>query len=270
MATSLYGLPSGNIAPNATITVSSGTGDSLYVPGNLANLNPAKPAKLTGTAGAWLFDFGTAVILEIIAIIHHNFLSGTTVLRVQGNATDSWSTPTLDQVVTIPTDDADGYPRNPFIDLLALLPNASDRTFRYWRVSVASNPVNVAVGEVLMVTSKLTFERNLQPGMGDEEEQPSITHDTDYGVTTVYHFGPKWRTWRGELILESMAAQAAFRTLYQDARGQARGFLFIPDPTVSDAWFVRFDSSRYAAVRESKNLFKHTVGLVEISRGLPL
>lgn len=273
MAISIYARASHNLAQNATVTVSAGTEDALYVAANLINLNPAKPAKIGETDGAWLFDYGTAVCLVLIAIIHHNFASGVTTLSVQANSSDSWADPPLDEEITIPADDADNYPRNPWIDLRDVLPAAEDRTYRYWRIVVASNPEPVAVGEVMMTDEGLEFERNLQPGMGEGEEQPVIEHRTDHGVSTIYHLGPKWRTWKGELILETPAAMAAFRALYQDAHGRALGFLLIPDPTgadCNDAWFVRFDSTKYAAARVMRNLRRHEVGFEEVSRGLYL
>jgi hypothetical protein len=275
MAITKYARASHNIAPLATVTVQSGVEDTLYLAANLTNLNPAKPAKITGTDGAWLFAFDTAVCLVLVAIIHHNFTTGTTTLRVQANTSDSWGSPPLDVEITIPADDADGYPRNPWVDLRDTLPDAEDRTYQYWRIVVADNDDEtfIGIGEVVMTDEGLEFERNLQPGMGEEEEQPIVEHRTDHGVSTIYHLGPKWRTWKGELVLETPAAMAAFRALYQDAHGRALGFLLIPDPTgadCNDAWFVRFDSTKYASARVMRNLRRHEVGFEEVSRGLYL
>ena len=66
---------------------------------NIYDGNPAKPAKLTTTTGAWRWDFGGAKQLDVAAIIHHNLTAGLNV-RIQGNATDAWGAPSLDQATT--------------------------------------------------------------------------------------------------------------------------------------------------------------------------
>jgi hypothetical protein len=270
MSVSLYARPQTNIAPRSTISVSAGVEDADYPAANLANLNPAKPAKLTGGSGAWLIDAGTPVALVVIALIHHN-LDPAATLTVEANSADSWGAPPLSQAITIPADDADGYPRNPWVDLrVGRVPDA-DRTYRYWRIVVADNPDPVAIGEVLPCTELLGFECDLQPGAADKEEHPIIEHRTDHGVSTRYPLGPKWRTWSGELNLTEAANIAAFRALYQAARGRALAFLFIPaTPALGDAWFGLLDSTTYAAARLLPDVARFQVGIEELSRGLPL
>src|SRR5438552_2828835 len=97
----IYQVPTDNLAATGTLTVQSGTEDTAYPKANIYDGNPAKPAKLTTTTGAWRWDFGSAKQLDIVAVIHHNLTAGLNV-RIQGNATDAWGAPSLDQAFTIP------------------------------------------------------------------------------------------------------------------------------------------------------------------------
>lgn len=270
MSASLYALPESNLTPAARVTVVSGTADPDYPAANLGILNPARPARLLEHAGAWLIDLLTAAPIDLAALIHHNFAPGATV-TLEANSADAWSDPPLSEVFTVPADDADGYPRNPWLDLAALYPTAADRTYRYWRLLVAGNDAPVAVGELLLCRGKLQLECELQPGMGDEEEIPSIAHDTDGAPGAIsYVIGAKWRRWTGQIDLTEEANITAVRTLYQAARGSARGFLVIPKPGLTDAWFAKLDGSKFSAPRQKPGSALVPIGFQEISRGLPL
>jgi len=270
MKYSRYAIPSSNLAPGATITVQTGTEDAEYPATCLSDINPAKPAMIEETDGAWLVDLGAATRVDAVAFIHHNFERGATTLRLQGNTVDAWVAPPVDEEVDVPDDDADNFSVNPWIDLAALFPDLGDRTLRYLRIVVENNPDAIALCELPIVGELLTFESRLMPGMNDGEEQPLLEHRTDHGVSTVYHFGGKWRHWTGELNLKTAAAEAAYKRLWQDARGRARPWLFVPDHDANDAWFVRFDSTRYSPSRMTSKLRRLQVGIEELSRGLYL
>jgi hypothetical protein len=270
MKASRYALPSSNRTPGATLSVNWGTEDPDYPAGNLGILNPAKPAKLLTGFGSWLNDLHAPVCLDHIALIHHNLDPDAATLTVQANSEDDWYDPPLSEVITIPPDDADGYPSNPWLDLKAAIPAAGDRTYRYWLITVTGNPDPVAGGELLLCEDGLAFECPLQGGLADDEDQPIVEHRTDGGVSTIYHLGMKWRTWSGELDLTEEANITAYRALYQDARGRSRGFFFVPDPDRTDAWFVRLVSTKYSAARPIPGVARYAFGVEELSRGLPL
>lgn len=124
MARLIFTLPSDNIAGTGTITPS--TEDATYPKAGFYDLNPAKPFKMTSTTGNIVWDFGDATKVDIFSIIHHNLAAGLEV-RFQGNASDSWGSPSVNQALTIPSYDADGFPVNIFQDMTS----HSSRTFRF-------------------------------------------------------------------------------------------------------------------------------------------
>src|SRR5512139_4104440 len=213
MATSLYGLPSDNVAPNATISVVTGTEDTTYPAANLATLNPAKPAKLTTTTGRWVFDFTTAQQVDVVALIHTNLDAGLTV-KVQANATNVWTSPSLDLAITIPALPEDSYPLNPWLDLTT----TAVRSFRYWAIFISGTNTNpVAIGEVWLQATKRELDRGILLGMEETERRPAVVHTTDYGVATVYPLGPRLRSISGTIPADALSS-ADLLALERDAR----------------------------------------------------
>ena len=70
MAFAVYCRPTDIVTAHATITASAA--DSEYPAALLGDSDPAHPAKLTTTSGWWLFDFGSAQSLDLVALIQHN------------------------------------------------------------------------------------------------------------------------------------------------------------------------------------------------------
>ena len=84
-------------------------------------------ARTINDTGEWIkFDFGSAKKVSYCAIINHNLTSSATV-KLQGNATDVWTSPSVDETLTI----------SDFI-----IKNFTESSLRYWRVTFddATNP----------------------------------------------------------------------------------------------------------------------------------
>ena len=155
----LYGLPSQNVASLATWTATPE--DSAYPAANLVDLNPGKPSKLTATSGSWVGDFGATQRVDIVALWHHNFDAGLTVLW-QGNDSDSWGSPALSEAFVIPPLPADRYPRCPFLDISPLM-QGSPAGYRYYRLSVPSaNSAYLAIGDLWLASVANDFSGALQ------------------------------------------------------------------------------------------------------------
>jgi hypothetical protein len=263
MANLVYGRPTDNIAATATAITASAP-DAAYPAMNLVDLNPAKPAKLTTTSGNWVFDFGSAKQVDLVALIHHNFQAGLNV-RWQGNATDSWGSPSIDQPVVIPAYRENGHPMNPFLDITGI----GLRTFRYWRlVVVGTNPVVCALGELVILGSKRTLERNISWGYVDEEDSPIIEHRTAYGVSAAsYSLGTTWRTLRAEIETIDSGADSLL-SLTRSAFGRATPFLVIPDPSVNCALFGKPVETTINISRVFKNSNTTPFVFQELSCGL--
>lgn len=269
MAASLiYQRASDNVAPNATVTVQTGTAATGYPAANLVDLNPAKPAKLVETTGAWLFDFGSAQRVDLVAIVHHNLNAGLNV-RIQANATDSWGTPTIDAAFTIPAQDPDLFRPGPWLDLTAVA-GYSAGGFRYWRlVVVGTNSAPVAIGEIWLGSSIRTLDPNIQWGATDGDDHQIVEHATDFGVATIFDLGTRTRTLTGQVDTTD-SNRDDLRAWFRSTHGRAQAFLVIPDGDVNDALLVRFTDTRWAVQLNFQDRNIIQLGFQELSRGLYL
>lgn len=260
----LYALPSDNLTSTASVITPS-TEATGYEVENLYDGNPAKPWKMTATTGNVVFDFGAATNIDLVAIIHHN-LTAALEVRIQGNATDSWGSPTLNQTITIPAYDADDFPVNPWVDLSAL-----SNSFRYWRlVVVGTNAANVAIGELWLIGTKRTLTAgHLRYGLVQSVTRPLIEHVTDYGVSTIYDLGAKVRWLSGE-IFATTTQLSELRTWWDDCHGRALPTLIIFDDAVNDCHLVRWREMGRTDQRNWPGASIVPVAFSEISRGLVL
>lgn len=74
-----------------------------------------------------VFDMTAAVAVDCVAIAAHNITSGATI-KLQGNATDVWTSPSVDETLSHDSD--------------IITKVITSATYRYWRISIvdAANP----------------------------------------------------------------------------------------------------------------------------------
>jgi hypothetical protein len=269
---SIYQLYTDEIARSATITIETGVdpGDTNYAPASLVDENPAKVAKIDSTTGAWLFDHGSAVDLQLVALIHHNFDAGANV-KIQRDATNSWGAPSFEQAFTIPTWLGSGesrWPVNPWLDL------TSDAQYdaggwRYTRIVVTSNSQNLQLGEVWLGSTIRRLTPGIRYGFEKRFSRPLIENRTAYGVSTIYTRGT--RIWRlgGDRRL-STGQIAALEAHWENVEGRVRPWLFIPDSITNEsgAYLVRYqDTDLGETFGEWQGLDQRFV-IEEVGRGL--
>lgn len=264
----VYSHFSDNVAPEATITVQSGTLASGYTAEAVADRNPAKPSILVETTGAWQFSFGSAQRVDAVFLPMHNLDAGLEV-RIQGNAAAAWGAPSLNQAITIPTYREDGFPVGSWLDL-------TDKAgylvggYQHWRlVVVGVNSAPVAIGEFGLVRVKRVMDPNISWGVMDSEDRKIVEHQTDYGVATIYDLGVTKRRLTGDVDATD-ASRTAIRSWWRDARGRSNPFYIAPDGTVNDAMMVRFVDTKLDVqlVQVDRNTIQ--LGFEELSRGLVL
>jgi hypothetical protein len=267
---------SDNLARTAGKTVNTGTEDAGYPASNLSDDLPQRPAKLTTTAGSWLFDCGTEVAPELFCVIHHNLQSGSTAW-LQASASTSFTSPALNIAVPIIAANADKFPVNLKVDLKLLYPFTLDRTYRYWRFVVAGNSVPVAVGEIVLSAKRRDLTvRNIKRGSDRLLRRPAVIHDTELLVRHAYDLGTTIRGCSVE-IQPSDATLKEVETWFRDATA-TRPFIIIPyypDPTGGyssalddDPWLVTFLNQDQPYKREFRNYNTLTIPFQELSRGL--
>ena len=76
----------------------------------------------SNTTATIVFDVGSAVTVTSVAIANHNISSGVTTLKVQGNATDAWGAPSVDETLTY----SSGIITKQF----------TGGSYRYWRINI--------------------------------------------------------------------------------------------------------------------------------------
>jgi len=249
----------------AGVTITPSSEDADYPRANLYDSNPARAFKLDATSGNIVFDFGVATNVDVFAIVHHNLDAALANVKIQGNATDSWGAPTLNQTITIPTYERGSprWPVNPFLDLSAL-----SNSFRFWRLLFGTaNSVDVQLGQLWFGETKRTLTNNISWGYQDGVERRIIEHETDYGVTTTYDLGAKIKTWSAE-IKTSDAGMAAVEQWWDECNGRSLPTLIVPDSDVNDARLARWAEPVRLIQRDFTNNNIIRFGWREVSRGL--
>jgi len=256
--TVLLQYPTDNIAGTyATVGVNSGTEDPDYPAAYLADGRPGRPAKLTTTSGSWVFDFGTAKTVALVALGPHNLASAT----LEGNSTNAWGSPAFSAALTIPAATADGHSVNAWRVL------AGTPSYQFWRL-VVSGSVPCAVGELWLGSTVRQTDRGYALGFSLGETQPTIQHQTEFLIPLTYALGSRQR--RLALTFRCRAVGAlALREWYRSMQGPGRTGLFVPDASVNDAWWVRQANDYTEAVPygEARDV---SMTLVEHATGVPL
>ncbi len=80
------------------------------------------------TTAEIVFNCGSAVAVSGVAIANHNITSSVTTLKLQGNATDVWTSPSVDETLTW--------------DSGIITKNITEASYQYWRIQIidATNP----------------------------------------------------------------------------------------------------------------------------------
>lgn len=271
MALLVYTHPADNVA--AEVSPVASTSDPEYTVINLTDGKPSNPFKFTATTGNLVWSYASARNVDLLGIFHHNLIAGLE-LRLQANTANSWTTPPLNILLTVPEYDNSNWPRNIFYDLA--LAGVSPRSYQFWRlIIVGTNPAVVALGEVHLYTTRRTLNNvDVRYPVDEEMEMPLIEHETDYGVLTVYELGTK-RVNRIEAVCQAINPNALelIRDWWDSCNGRSKPFLMHLDSEAADCYgpmLVRWASQR----RPDRHVFPGItdVPLVfqEVSKGLLL
>jgi hypothetical protein len=266
----IFTRPSDNVAPDATVTIQTGTdpGDDNYGPEVLVDLNPAKMAKILDVTAAWLFDFGAAQRIDLAAFIHSTIESPGT-LRLQGNATDSWGAPSFNALIDVQDWLGSGtgrWPRNQWLDLTQES-GYSTTGYRYWRVLVTSNPQNVWMGQVVLSPTIRRMDPDLRWDYVRAPRKRSIVNETAFGSKTIYARNTTQYMLQGEHRMDDALFVDQEEHFY-DANGVALPWLLIPDGDEPDVYFVRWVEDVYATTHHFLDVRDRKFEVEELSRGL--
>jgi hypothetical protein len=243
------------ITAGATITPS--TEDTAYPKENLYDRQAANVFRSNSlTSLTILIDFGAAVQANTIALINHNLTASAT-LKLEA---DNSASPTTD--VAIPT-----YRRYDIWKDFTLTSK------RYWLLTITdTNTEKIQIGQLILGV-RTAFPRGRKiGGYSPARDRATISGETYAGVFWNYHLfqrhklNPSFRVGSSsELAILTALDDLVFGNLYP--------FLYIPDGTAVDCFYVRkeqsFEPQEYQGRLAGPELVHdYQMTLIEESRGL--
>ena len=154
----------------ATITSDSQAGDN--VDDNIANNRIGKKWRTSSDTTEWIkWDMGSSTPVDVVGVFATNLqaASAGASITFEGNATDSWGSPSIDESITIPTN-ADGAVLPRMVKFLSPQANV-----RYYRITVddPSNPATyIEIGRA-MFGAYYETTRDISDGWRVEVLDPS-------------------------------------------------------------------------------------------------
>lgn len=243
MAAPYYFLPSDEVGHLATISVSSGVEDAGYPAARLCDFSSgaveAQPAKVTGTAGDWLLDSGSATRIDLVFVWHNGDAAIT--LHLKRGSTTACSD--LDATLALPAKRPGGYTSFGFFNLTLATGYNGDTGSRYSKLVFPAN--SLAPGAKLLAYSHIrAFEKPnlLQANVHRPTLRTSTDLRTDGGVPWVYDLMGRRRALTGTLRLTD-ADLAAFDYWVDDCAGHAGITAVILDLAVQDAFIGRLQNT---------------------------
>jgi hypothetical protein len=139
---------------DASLTVDSAIIN--YPPTNILDSRLSRIYRTNATTTAEIvYSMTSAITVNAIAIANHNITSSATAIKIQGNASDVWTSPSFSQDITWDSD--------------IMTATFTDQSYQYWRLQIidATNPDSyLEMGRVWIGES---FQ---SPGIS-----PTLTHD---------------------------------------------------------------------------------------------
>lgn len=253
---SRYTLPSDNVAPNATWSVVSGAGATGYPVANVADRNPAKPFKATGTSVTIRATFGAPVVLKAVGLANHN-VAGASVVKITSGAG-------LDQAIAVAANSG-GQCVNPITDFSSA--SSGQRTSTTFDVVVATGVLgNIAIGEVLL----LTEIRDLPWSWGVRIKPVRLVkRQTTFGGTHL-QYNKRILAHRFSANIELQDDENAMRLLEMEAQGEVFPWVLWPDTTVNRWHLVQFEPGTFEWVWAMPAFTTIPIEALELSMGPPL
>lgn len=265
MGSFIYSRPDDNVALFAVVTSSGALTD--YPVGNIIDSDPAIPSKLTTTSGWWLFDFIGPQRVDVAAVLATNLTPGLPNVQIQANTTDSWPG-ALNVTITIPPKRLDGTPVNPWVNLVGQ-PGYSAGGYRFWRLNFGiGNGATISIGELVLLSHLRLLPYGLSPGAVRAPKRRRVRHETDGGTHLAYDLGVTQRSIKGEIQFKD-SAKADVDAWIENARGDLRPFLLVPNTDVNDAWWVTHLSDELPQTRVVLGMNTMPFAVQEVGAGIP-
>jgi hypothetical protein len=241
----------------SAVTVSSEA--TAYPKANLYNFrkgkyfqfNDAGESPFTHTI---VFTTGGNSNVDFVALLGHNIAAAATI-KFQGNDTDSWGSPSLDETITYRAED--------------MYKKFTEVSHVYWRVAITTTVAAPKIGELVVGVSAAPAGMTAWE-YSRADEMLQAVHETDYGQKWAYNLNSvprkRWElSWRNA----SATTMTAIDTLFAAVLGSMYPFAFVPDTSATDVYYVRFDGGvkRTARAVGSTTYYDIDISLIEEVRG---
>ena len=189
--------------------------------------HPGKKWVTDTDSNEWLrVDVGATYGVNCFGVFNHN-LTKDAVLKIQGNASDSWSSPSVDETVAIPKD-SDNVP---FARLVHFFSGVQYQ--RYWRLSVhdSTNPDSrIEVGRI-MAGQYYEFARQPNRGVRVTHKDPSTIEHIGGSIENLSDFESRarFRQIRAEFGWRTDTERKKWETIYS-AVGNVKPVVIALDP----------------------------------------
>lgn len=244
------------IDSDAVITVSSE--DSAYPKENIYGQVAAKVFRSESTTILIMqIDFGASVAANTIALVNHNLTSGATV-TLKNNDTSPGTT-----ITTMAYRASDMW--KAFTSVSA----------QEWEIVITDvNTADIQIGQIILGTRvQFPVGRKIANGYIPAVRRINIGDETYGGVKWNYHLHQR-REFNPSFLCRSAADLAVFSTLDTAVYGDHYPFLYIPNVSGSECYYVRkeidFGPVEIDRVAGGEIAHEYTLGLVEESRGLEI
>jgi len=217
-----------NLLTASGVVVSSSADATGYPASNLTNAARWKKWRsATGTGDQWVkFDLGSNKTFTVLAAISAKLHAGGT-LKAQANATDVWTSPTVNDTLTVPSPDFSGV-------LADWIASQSLRWIRFYFTNVGAVSDYVQLGAVFAGTY-LEPANTIEQGFTVTRVDPSIQRRATGGQRSALVL-PKYHEVTGRLRPVVASARDDIRTMFE-AVGDASPVILAVDPTVPGLTF---------------------------------
>ena len=174
-----------------------------------------------------VFDAGVPVTVNSISIANHNISSGVSTLDFQGNASDSWGAPSVDESLTWVV----GIISKQF----------TGGSFRYWRVNIidaGNTDTFIELGRV-SGTNALT-----SPGIGNEvsrsykSDTQKVRSNAGNSYGNIY---PKYRTISIQWKKLTVANVAELETFFDQVDSSIPFFIYFDETDINIVMYMTID-----------------------------
>jgi hypothetical protein len=244
-----------NLLTASGVVITSSSEGTGYVDDSLASyLRWKKWRSATSTADQWVkFDLGSNQSLQVLAAISAlKHVGGT--LKLQANATDVWTSPTVDVTVTVPTTDLTR------VWATWLSAAQSLRWVRFYFTNTAAVNSYVDLGAVFAGTY-LEPARSVSPALNVDRVDPSVQRFSIGGQRSPVRRAMFHKV-DGFFVLQTAAARNNLRAAF-DSTGASIPVLLALDPLDPSLIFYGVLSGGIGAAHQEADLWNMPIEFVE-------